>query len=114
MAAQGSLARISDSDPEAWRERAACRGVGFNVFFPHKEDESVESRERYEATITEAKSYCAQCWSKKACLDWSIRVLGIGEANDDLGIYGGLTFKERRSLVRRQRVDARRSHAKKG
>ncbi len=103
-------ASVSGPDDEVmWQHQAACRDVDTNVFFPV----GTVGMTEYDAAVREAKRVCAWCPVKQECLDYAIRELGVGSANDDLGIYGGMTFAERRSFVRKRRGNARRSHAKK-
>jgi WhiB family redox-sensing transcriptional regulator len=110
MAAQGSSAWVPDSDdqgPLAWHALAACRGTDPNTFFPTGSPGS----DSYDEVAKAAKRICAWCPVKDECRDWAIRELGVGTANDDLGIYGGLTYSERRSYARKRRATARGTHA---
>ena len=70
--------------------QAACTRVGGDLFF----------FDRYEANTVEmkmAKAICKHCPEKQACLDFAI-------ANDEEhGIWGGMTTKERRRYKRRLR-----------
>lgn len=67
-------------DPDAWRDRAACRGLRPSLFY--SEDPRDEAR---------AKSTCAGCQVAGACEE-----AGRGEP----GIWGGLTERERAVGVR--------------
>ena len=64
-----------------WRELAACRGAGLDLFFPER-GESAEP----------ARRVCAACPVRQPCLDYAItnRITH--------GIWGGLTERERRAL----------------
>lgn len=78
-----------------WREAAACLDVDDEVtFFPKKED---------VAAIGKAKAVCATCPVADVCLTWAI------ESNQNEGIWGGHTPKERRSLRRRWLEEIRRA-----
>ena len=64
-----------------WRERAACRGIDLEVFFPGRGE-----------TAGPARQVCAACPVRQPCLDYAItnRIA--------YGIWGGLTERERRAL----------------
>jgi WhiB family redox-sensing transcriptional regulator len=64
-----------------WRELAACRGTGLEVFFPDR-GESAEP----------ARQVCARCPVRQPCLDYAIT------NRISHGIWGGLTERERRAL----------------
>lgn len=73
----------------AWRQRAACRGVDPDIFYPVSDDEA-------EA----AKAICAQCTVREACLEYAL-------ANRERdGVWGGATERERRRIVRQRRKTA--------
>jgi WhiB family redox-sensing transcriptional regulator len=74
----------------AWRQQARCRGVDPAVFYPvSDEDEALD-----------AKAICAQCPVREPCLEYAI---GVREKH---GVWGGLTERERRRLVRQRRKSA--------
>lgn len=74
----------------AWRQQARCRGVDPAVFYPvSDEDEALE-----------AKAVCAQCPVREPCLEYAI---GVREKH---GVWGGLTDRERRRLIRQRRKSA--------
>lgn len=73
-----------------WRDRAACRGVDPETFFPTAHDGPV-----YTAQVAVAKSVCAGCPVRASCLDEAL-------VRIPFGIAGGLTPEERRG--HRQRV----------
>jgi WhiB family redox-sensing transcriptional regulator len=64
-----------------WRELAACRGAGLELFFPER-GESAEP----------ARRVCAACPVRQPCLDYAI------SNRITHGIWGGLTERERRAL----------------
>jgi WhiB family transcriptional regulator, redox-sensing transcriptional regulator len=73
----------------AWRQRAACRGVDPDIFYPASEEEA-------EA----AKAVCAVCPVREPCLEYAL-------ANRERdGVWGGATERERRRLVRQRRKSA--------
>ena len=77
--------------PAGWRERAACRGTGLEVFFPGRGE-----------TAEPARRICAACPVRQPCLDYA---LSHGIIH---GIWGGLTERDRRALRVRHVSAARR------
>jgi WhiB family redox-sensing transcriptional regulator len=75
----------------SWREFARCRGVDPEVFYPVSDDEEAAE---------EAKSICALCPVREPCLEFA---LATREKN---GVWGGLTERERRRVLRRRRKTA--------
>ena len=71
-----------------WRDRAACRGVDPELFFPIAEPDPV-----YEEQVAAAKWVCARCPVREPCLAEAL-------ARIPNGIAGGLTEHERRQLQR--------------
>lgn len=73
----------------SWRQRAACRGVDPDVFYPASDEEAEE-----------AKSICRACPVREACLEYAL-------ANRERdGVWGGATERERRRLIRQRRKSA--------
>ncbi|HLI15783.1 MAG TPA: WhiB family transcriptional regulator [Acidimicrobiales bacterium] len=72
-----------------WRQRAACRGISPDVFYPSCDEEAAE-----------AKAICALCPVRQPCLEYA-----ISERERD-GVWGGLTERERRRLIRQRRKTA--------
>lgn len=66
-----------------WRERAACRSVDPEMFYPL----SAEREAR-------AKRVCAICPVRTACLDHALRT------REPDGVWGGLTEPERLRILR--------------
>ena len=75
---------------EEWQDRAACRQIPVELFFPPAEQEA-----------DEAKAMCAICEVRQPCLEFAIA------AGERFGVWGGLTPQERRSLVAKRRARAR-------
>jgi len=71
----------------AWQAQAACRGMDADLFFPGVGDDQ-----------TLAKSLCAGCLVREACLAFGLRE---GE-----GIWGGQNGRDRRRLRAASRVSA--------
>lgn len=84
---------------DAWRRWSACQGLDPQIFFPAEDD---------EAQIALAKAVCDGCMVRDSCLEYAI------EQREHEGVWGGLTDRERRRLVRRrrrERLDAERVSA---
>lgn len=75
----------------AWYDDAACLGAESEDFF-----------EGGPATAR-AKALCKQCPVRELCLQAAL------ENNERYGVWGGLTYEERRPILRRMRAEARRS-----
>jgi WhiB family redox-sensing transcriptional regulator len=72
-----------------WRERAACRGVDTELFFPIG-----NSGPATLAQIDEAKAVCGRCPVVEQCLKWATE-------GGEVGIWGGMTDSERCDIRRR-------------
>jgi WhiB family redox-sensing transcriptional regulator len=72
-----------------WRQRAACRGVDPDIFYP-VDDEDAE----------EAKAICRGCPVHELCLDWAL------SHRERDGVWGGATERERRRILRQRRRSA--------
>lgn len=75
-----------DATHEEWRAYRACNGIDPDVFFPHT-----------TADEKHAKAICSGCTVREECLTYALT------RREDHGVWGGLTDRERRSLIRRQR-----------
>jgi WhiB family redox-sensing transcriptional regulator len=75
----------------SWREQARCRGVDPQAFHPAEED---------DAAAAEAKAICDLCPVREPCLEYAI------SAREKDGVWGGLTARERRRLIRQRRRSA--------
>ena len=70
-----------------WQDRAECLEMGNTPFFPHDTLASA----RWDV----ARKICAVCPVCKECLDM---VIGLEDADDRWGMFGGYTPAERRKL----------------
>lgn len=70
----------------SWRDRGRCRGLDPDIFYPPEEDDGLE-----------AKEICAHCSVREICLEHAIT------HREKIGVWGGLTERERRRLIRRRR-----------
>ena len=75
----------TDREIHSWREIAACNDRVDVDFFPLVET---------AAAVTAAKEVCAGCAVADECLQFAI------ETNQPDGVWGGMTFKERRKIRR--------------
>ena len=75
---------------EAWQQRAACKGPQAAAFFPPAQ---VERKDEREAREQWAKSICAVCPVRRACLDYAVQI------REPHGIWGGLNELERKQLM---------------
>ena len=75
---------------EDWMQYGECVGIDPDLFFPARGED-----------VTAAKRVCAGCMVKDACLDYALR---RGEKH---GVWGGYSERERRTMRRSIRVQAR-------
>jgi WhiB family transcriptional regulator, redox-sensing transcriptional regulator len=72
-----------------WRQRSACRGLDPEIFFPATDEEAEE-----------AKAICAVCPVRQMCLEHALA------AREREGVWGGLTERERRRVIRQRQKSA--------
>jgi WhiB family redox-sensing transcriptional regulator len=82
---------IADGGRQGWLDRAACRDLDPERFFP-------ESGEQVKAV--EAKAICAGCQVRDHCRDLAVKA--AGGFDQDHGVFGG-TLPEERSRLRGNR-----------
>jgi WhiB family redox-sensing transcriptional regulator len=73
----------------SWRQHARCLGADPELFYPNT-DEAAE----------EACAICAICPVREPCLEYAIT------AREKQGVWGGLTERERRRMIRQRRKSA--------
>lgn len=76
------------TDVRSWFDRAACRRVDPEVFFP------VGTTGATLIQVEGARAVCVRCPVTAECLDWALRT------GQDHGVWGGTTPEERRALRR--------------
>jgi len=76
---------------QKWRSVGLCRGSDTMVFYPPSEDDSLAE---------EAKTICAMCAVRKPCLEFALNT------REKHGVWGGLTERERRRVLRQRRRSA--------
>ena len=74
-----------------WRAKAACQGLNPDIFYPATED---------DADAEPAKVVCDVCPVREACLEHALAV------REKHGVWGGLTERERRRVIRQRRRSA--------
>jgi WhiB family transcriptional regulator, redox-sensing transcriptional regulator len=72
-----------------WRELGSCRGLEPSIFYPEDDEDAGD-----------AKSICAQCAVRVACLEFAL------SAREKQGVWGGATERERRRIIRQRRRTA--------
>jgi WhiB family redox-sensing transcriptional regulator len=75
----------------AWRQKGLCRGTDPAVFYPPGEDDSLAE---------EAKYICEDCCVRQPCLEYAL------STREKHGVWGGLTERERRRVLRQRRKSA--------
>jgi len=83
----GELARLFHRP--AWMERAACRGLPTDLFFPER-----------GADTRAAKAVCAACPVSDDCYEYAFA------SHERHGIWGGTSERERRRIRRQRRLEA--------
>jgi WhiB family transcriptional regulator, redox-sensing transcriptional regulator len=78
--------RSTKAERTGWRDRAACRRLDPELFFP------VSASGESLPQIETARRVCERCPVRTACLRWA---LGAGQVS---GIWGGTTEEERRTI----------------
>lgn len=90
--------RTHDWDADDWRDRASCRSIDPDLFFP------VGTTGSALVQIETAKAVCEACDAQPACLEFALAT------NQESGVWGGTSEEERRKLrkqwVARQRRTA--------
>ena len=79
-------------------DEAACYGLvsGWKLFFEDDRDETPKYFYPYE---NQAKAICASCVVKEECLQMAL------DNDEKWGIWGGLTYPQRRKLLRGLHVE---------
>lgn len=83
------MSNAKDSKVPVWRQKAACRGVDPDIFYPVSDEEAED-----------AKAICRSCQVQELCLEWAL------SSREKEGVWGGATERERRRIIRRRRRSA--------
>ncbi|SCL30459.1 WhiB family transcriptional regulator, redox-sensing transcriptional regulator [Micromonospora rhizosphaerae] len=78
---------------EDWWDRAACRGIDVDVFYPLPNDGAAAER---------ALRVCGRCPIRAKCRQYAV------SNREAYGIWGGMTERQRAALVRRRFADSQR------
>jgi WhiB family redox-sensing transcriptional regulator len=80
---------------DQWKERGACKGITEDsIFFPESSDSE------WKAKQDKAISICQQCPVRIQCLEYAIQ-------NNEPGVWGGTSERERRRIKRARRQEER-------
>ena len=74
-----------------WRQYARCLGADPEIFHPASESDEAAAA---------AKAICMVCPVREPCLEYAVT------AREKQGVWGGLTERERRRVVRQRRKTA--------
>ena len=74
-----------------WRAAGACAGTDLSLFYADEIDDDYVERTRA------AKAVCARCVVREACLDAALK------DRERIGVWGGMSARERARLLRRLR-----------
>jgi WhiB family redox-sensing transcriptional regulator len=69
-----------------WKQKAACKGIGVDIFF----------NRRLEASKRQQEALCASCPVINECREFALKMETA--ENVRIGIWGGLTPEERSKL----------------
>lgn len=79
-----------------WTEDARCRNIEDpDIFFPPRD------KDLYKKIATEAKTYCLGEGGKSPCPVRAECLLSAVRDNEQHGIWGGMSHRERNALVRK-------------
>jgi WhiB family redox-sensing transcriptional regulator len=78
-----SISGASGAIAEIWQDRAKCKGSSAAVFYPLG-----------GVPTASARALCKDCPVRTQCLAYAI------ENDEEFGIWGGLSERERRKLIR--------------
>lgn len=82
-----SLKWVTLREAGDWPERAACAGSDHRLFFGLSDHQ-----------VTQAKTVCAGCEVRAECLSYAM------DNEEQFGVWGGLTVRERRARRRWDRL----------
>lgn len=78
---------------QSWMDQAACIGLDPDLFFPQTSRGILSGQE--------AREVCARCEVRTDCLEHALA------NNEQFGIWGGMSERQRRTEARRRRIAAR-------
>lgn len=80
-----------------WRQRAACRHMETEVFYPREPD----------FVPAEVAAVCSGCEVREPCLEWALEA-------EDFGIWAGLSEEQRRRIRKSRLSKTRRPEVESG
>ena len=87
LASVGFGISVDEAAESGWQDRALCAQTDPEAFFPEK-----------GGSTREAKKVCRGCEVRMECLEYAL------EHDERFGIWGGLSERERRRILRRRRT----------
>jgi WhiB family redox-sensing transcriptional regulator len=81
---------------ESQRVEPECQSFP-DIFFPEDWGKGRDKGENYFQAVRTAKVYCGRCPIRQLCLDYAIT------ANENFGVWGGMSPAERRAIRRASR-----------
>lgn len=87
-----SLRLRAAGEVDDWRELGECRGADLSLFYPEDDDDL--------GAELAAKAICAACAVREHCLEQAL------DSRERVGVWGGLSPRERRRILRRRRREA--------
>jgi WhiB family redox-sensing transcriptional regulator len=91
--------RTFEFNTEDWREKASCRSVDPDLFFP------VGTTGLALDQIEQAKAVCRACPAQEPCLEFAL------STNQESGVWGATSEEERRKLRKQWVARQRRATA---
>ena len=84
-----------DYGPEAWRNKAKCKGLDTELWFPPRDKAKYKTIADVSKAICYGKDGFPECPVRKECLLYA-------DAQDEQhGIWGGMSHRERNALKRK-------------
>ena len=90
--------RTFEFNTEDWRQKASCRAVDPDLFFP------IGTTGLALDQIEQAKAVCRSCESQAPCLEFAL------STNQESGVWGGTSEEERRKLRKQWAAAQRRGN----
>lgn len=90
-------------EPPKWTEKARCAGADTEIFFPPRD------KALYSKVAAQAKVYCLGENGTSLCPVRSQCLLEAIKTNEQHGIWGGMSHRERNALVRKWKKKYKKS-----
>jgi WhiB family redox-sensing transcriptional regulator len=82
-------------DDERWWHKSRCEGTDTEMFYPPRD------KTKYKKIAAQAKTYCLGANGKNPCPVRQECLWDAIENNEEHGIWGGMSHRERNALVRK-------------